>query len=410
MAPKRRMQGWLRILAIFAHPDDEIFCAGGTLARYAASGADVMVVSATQGEAGQIRDANVATRRTLEAVRVQEMQLSCERLGVQQAVCLDYGDGRLRDNDPRPLTKELTQIVRSFQPDIVISFGPDGAYGHPDHVTISELTTRAFHLAGDADQFPDQLDGGLAPHTPARFYYSYFPRSRRLLADRLVEWLVEIEQEFHGTIEFAYALLLFAEEAAMLGYSSDDVAVEWFPQGFYIVEQGEPATKLYLILSGQADVVREEADGTLKQQTTLQPGQFFGEQGLAHGQPREAHVVAGEDTTCMILSPHPPSDFEGRGAGAALTGDDAADVPAEVAELGATTKIDVSAFVEQKVAALSAYRTQFPLEPDMFPMPMLREVFSYEYFVRVHPPIEMENSLFTMSEVLSRRQGLGDIS
>ena len=67
-----------------------------------------------------------------------------------------------------------------------------------------------------------------------------------------MKWLVEIEQEFHGAIDFAHALLLFAEEAAMLGYSSDDVDVKWFPKGFYIVEQGEPATKLYLVLSGQA--------------------------------------------------------------------------------------------------------------------------------------------------------------
>jgi hypothetical protein len=67
--------------------------------------------------------------------------------------------------------------------------------------------------------------------------------------------------------------------------------------------------------------------------------------------------------------------------------------------------IDVSAFVEQKVAALSAYRTQFPLEPGMFPMPMLREVFSHEYFVRAYPPLEMESSLISMSDVLSLRTG-----
>jgi LmbE family N-acetylglucosaminyl deacetylase len=403
METRARKRAWLRILAIFAHPDDEIFCAGGTLARHAAGGAEVMVVSATQGEAGQIRDASVATRRTLGRVRAEELQLSCERLGIQQAICLDYGDGRLRDNDPLPLTKHLTKIIRSFRPDVVITFGPDGAYGHPDHVTISELATRAFHLAGDAERFPEQLEESLSPHTPGRLYYSYFPRSRRLLADQLVKWLVEIEQEFDGTTEFAYALLLFAEEAAMLGYSSDDVTVQWFPKGFYIVEQGEPATKLYLILSGQAEAVKEETDGTLRVQARIGPGRFFGETGLAYQQPRSAHVVASEDTTCMILSPHAPSSFEGRGADATLTGDDSGDLSNEVIETGATTKIDVSAFVEQKVAALSAYRTQFPLESDMFPMPMLREVFSYEYFVKVHPPMELESSLFSMSEMLDRR-------
>jgi len=105
----------------------------------------------------------------------------------------------------------------------------------------------------------------------------------------------------------------------------------------------------------------------------------------------------------MILSPHAPTTFEGRGADATLTGDAVEGLPNEAAETGATTKIDVSAFVEHKVAALSAHRTQFPLEPNMFPMPMLREVFSDEYFVRAHPPIEMESSLISMSEVLSLR-------
>ena len=72
-------------------------------------------------------------------------------------------------------------------------------------------------------------------------------------------------------------------------------------------------------------------------------------------------------------------------------------------ETGATAKIDGSTTVELTLAALSAYRTQFPLEPAMFPMPMLREVFSGEYFVRAYPPIELESSLISTSEVLSLR-------
>jgi len=90
----------LRLLGVYAHPDDETFCVGGTLAKYAATGADIMVVSATQGEAGQIRDAHAATRRTLGEVRAQEMQQACHRLGVQHVVCLDYGDGQLSHLDP----------------------------------------------------------------------------------------------------------------------------------------------------------------------------------------------------------------------------------------------------------------------------------------------------------------------
>src|SRR6266496_36642 len=125
-----------RVLGVFAHPDDESFCAGGTLAKYAAAGADVMVVSATRGQAGQIRDARAATRRTLAQVRERELHDACTALGVQRALCLDYFDGTLREVGQDILTRHVAQIIRTFRPDLVITFGEDGAYGHPDHVAI----------------------------------------------------------------------------------------------------------------------------------------------------------------------------------------------------------------------------------------------------------------------------------
>jgi len=140
---------WLRILAVFAHPDDETFCAGGTLARYVAQGAEAMVVSATRGDAGQIRDARVATRRTLGQARERELYAACERLGVQHVRCLDYADGTLQNVDRRELAESLVQIMRAFKPDVVITFGPDGAYGHPDHIAIGEAATLAFKWAAD---------------------------------------------------------------------------------------------------------------------------------------------------------------------------------------------------------------------------------------------------------------------
>ena len=76
--------GRCRLLGIFAHPDDETFCAGGTFARYAAQGAEIMVVSATRGQAGQIRDAAAGNRRTIAAVREAELRLACDRLGITQ--------------------------------------------------------------------------------------------------------------------------------------------------------------------------------------------------------------------------------------------------------------------------------------------------------------------------------------
>src|SRR5262249_48520065 len=156
----------------------------GTLAKYAAAGAEIMVVSATRGQAGQIRDARVATRRTLGAVREAELHLSGARLGVQHSVCWDYGDGTLKDLDPELLVRDTVAVMRAFRPDVVICFGPDGGYGHPDHVTMSTVTTEAFRRTGDSTQFPDQLAAGAAAHQPARLYYSYFPRSRLLFLER----------------------------------------------------------------------------------------------------------------------------------------------------------------------------------------------------------------------------------
>src|SRR5215471_13803642 len=132
-----------RLLGVFAHPDDEVFCAGGTMARAAEAGAEVMIVSATRGEQGRIRDPAVATRRTLGAVRERELSAAAAELGVRRVHVLDYADGALRHHRSS-LGAAIDGIMRQFDPDTVISFDADGGYGHPDHVTISELTTAAF--------------------------------------------------------------------------------------------------------------------------------------------------------------------------------------------------------------------------------------------------------------------------
>jgi LmbE family N-acetylglucosaminyl deacetylase len=384
----------LKLLGVFAHPDDEVFCAGGTFARYVAEGAEVMVVSATKGDAGQIRDARIATRRTLGAVRARELQESCRKLGVQHCQCLDYGDGTLRELDINILIEHITQIIRGFQPDVVITFGEDGAYGHPDHIAISIAVTRACQLSGMADQFPGQLHNGLKPHEPARLYHSHFPRSRMLMLDRLAQWLTEIQNSFEGNADFARALLIFAEETTLLNYTSDYVDVNWYPAGFFIIEQGEVAKHLYLILSGRAQAIVEDDDGTQRVVNELGPGKFFGERALALQQRRMAHVVAVENTTCLEFSPESPLAFLGRGAEANITGGD----HYAMEEVGmnqnpVTTCIDVSDYVEQKLAAMAAHRTQYPITPDMFPMAIMREMLGREYFVRVLPPRETEITL-----------------
>jgi len=368
-----------RLLGVFAHPDDEVFCAGGTLALYTDRGAEAVVCSATRGDAGQIRDATVATRRTLGAVRERELRDACAILGVQRVCCLDYRDGTLNDTDRSTLVADVGRIIEDVRPDVVITFGPDGAYGHPDHIAISEATTEAY------------LSALATRHPPTRLYQSHFPRSRLLLRDRLARWLVELHERFQGRDGFTQSLSLFAEESTSLHYARDHLEVAWFPPGLYVVEQGEPATSLYLILSGQVEVRQDGPNGSTEMLRQMGPGEFFGELGVVEGV-RTASVVSLDSLTCLLFNPGKPTLYAGRGTDVhlpSIVGDgERRDGPA------ATTEIDVSAHIAAKVAAIAAHRSQLPIQPDMLPIGMLNEMMGREYFVRVHPPMPLEHDLF----------------
>ena len=378
-----------RLLGIFAHPDDETFCAGGTLAKYVDAGAEAMVASFTRGGAGQIRDARAATRRTLPEVRDRELRAACKALGVQHVTCLDYGDGTLKDVDPKTLVGEAVSIIRRFRPDVVFTFGEEGASGHPDHITIGRVATEACRLAGHSDQFPD---GGLPAHAPASVYHSRFPRSRLLLMDHLAKWLVSHGTRFRGSLDFIQGLMLFAGETNTLGYNSDHIRVAWYPPEFYIIEQGEPATSLYLILSGEAEVFEETPQGDTVKVARVGPGEFVGELGLAHGHPRSASVISRDSVTCLVLSADEPTAFAGRGEGAQFA-ETAGDSRLEDLSSTATTCIDVTDYVGQKMAAVAAHRTQYRLSPDLFPQATLREMLGHEYFIRVYPPVQPETDI-----------------
>src|SRR6266516_2549288 len=346
-----------RLLGVFAHPDDESFCAGGTFASSVAHGAEVMVVSATRGDAGQIRSAETATRRTFARVREQELQFACQRLGIQHARCLDYADGTLKDVDQEVLIKDIVQLLRSFRPDVVITFGSDGGYGHPDHIAISAATTAACLRSGDSHQFPEQLAAGLAPHHPEQLYHSHFPPRPQLLLNQLARWLVQAEKRFQGNLDFVYALQL---------------------------------------LSGAVDVIREAADGTQRVLARLGPGSFFGEEGLAYQRPRNAHVVAAESVTCLVFSPEAPTAFLGRGEDAHLVGStNVAEQDQEQVMVEATC-IDVRPYIQHKIEAIAAHRSQFPLQPHMLPHTILQELMGQEYFVRVSPDAAVEPELLAL--------------
>jgi len=366
------------VLGIFAHPDDETLCAGGTLAKYASAGAEVRVVSLTKGEAGQIRDASAATRATLGPVREKELDTAGHELGLIETRCLDHPDGGLADVDGQTLVRLASELLREIDPDVVITFGPDGFSGHPDHRAVGAAVTAACYDARSA--------------TWIRLFHCHRPRSRMLLRDRLAEWVVELTTRFRGTKDFVRALSVFSRETASLGYAADFVHVEWFPSGSYLVEQGEAATTMYFLLSGQVEIRREDEDGRVDVVDRSGPGEFIGEVGIATGQPRNAHVVAVDDVTSLTFLAAEPIPIDGRGEQAQLlrtrslpSGDQ---IDARV-----TTCIDVSDFVGHKIRATAAHRSQYPIDPNMFPEPILREMFGVEYFIQVLPEQELATSL-----------------
>lgn len=357
-----------RLLAVFAHPDDEVFCAGGLLARWAANGGLAMVVSATRGEAGQIQDACAATRQTLGTVREQELLLACGRLGVRPVECLEYRDGALQSVGEIALAQHVAAYMRDFEPDIIVTFGPDGGYGHPDHIAISAATTLACQIIA--------RESGRAPE----LYYSAFPRQHHLLCTHLARWLDGHEPGFRGSDAFVRALALLADEATELRYADDAVDTQWFPAGFAIVEQGELADSLYLIIAGHADVLQERIDGQAQVIRRLGPGQFFGEQALARHDTHDASVVARDTVTCLKLSSRAPTAFDGRGTDALLgVASHATDSDDDRSTL---LCVDVSADLDRKIAALAAHRTQFAFEATMFPVSLMRDLLGNEFFER----------------------------
>ncbi len=156
-------------MAIFAHPDDEAFGNGGTLAKYAAEGVDVHLITATRGEAGEIASPEMATKASLPAVRERELRCACQTYGIRPPRFLDYLDGQLTVVHQGQAVGKLVRIIREIQPDVVITFAADGIYGHYDHIAVHRWATAAVELAADSDCFPDR--DLCRPHQVSKLYY-----------------------------------------------------------------------------------------------------------------------------------------------------------------------------------------------------------------------------------------------
>jgi mycothiol S-conjugate amidase len=188
------------LLGVFAHPDDESYGAGGTLARYAAAGVAVHIVVATDGAAGSARGQTTPDYGPhLAQVRAAELATAAAALGVAGFEQLPYRDSGMRgspeNNDPQALIQqpeqdvivELIGIFRRLRPQVVITHDPFGGYGHPDHIRVSHAVTAAFHAAGDPTAMPPE--DGRAPYRPHKLYYTAMDRRAIRIAVRIVSLL-----------------------------------------------------------------------------------------------------------------------------------------------------------------------------------------------------------------------------
>jgi len=379
-----------RLLGVFAHPDDEVFCAGGTMAHAVKGGGRVAVLCATRGERGQIRDAGAATRRTLGPVREAELWAAAAELGVSDVRVLDFEDGTLADHRAA-LAAAVTETMREVDPDAVVTFASDGLYGHPDHVAIAEVSTEAFRTL-----VRERPEG-------QRLYHAIFPPRRTSMAEELARWLVEVGPPAVRP-EALRAIALFAGESSTMRLARDDVRVEWFPPGVYVIEQGEPANALYLILNGTVEVIQERPTGELVHLRRMAAGEFFGELGLVRGAVRSANVVAAESLTCLVLSRTPATAYAGRGAGpdapstsatvppgaigVDVTPSTGRTAPREAIDPTAsggtvpagTIAVDVTPYLDQKLNALAQHRTQYPIVQSVLPRHLLGQMLGTEFF------------------------------
>jgi mycothiol conjugate amidase Mca len=186
-------------MSVHAHPDDEVFSTGGTLAKYAEQRVHTVLVTSTYGEEGEIVDPTLNTEETrahLGEVRTEELRCAVAALGIETLEFLGYRDSGMAGTasndhtasfhqaDLEEATGRLVRLVRTYRPHVLMSYDPNGSYGHPDHIKAHKITVKAFDAAGDPSMYPEA--GPI--WQPKKLYYSgmssgQFDRWRRLAVE-----------------------------------------------------------------------------------------------------------------------------------------------------------------------------------------------------------------------------------
>jgi LmbE family N-acetylglucosaminyl deacetylase len=150
-----------RLLVVMAHPDDETFRCGGTLALLARQGVTIQVLTATRGETGSSNPLSPDERDTLALAREQELHCACAALGIEPPLLLNYNDGKLDTVAGEEAAGQVLAVMDEFRPQVIITWPPDGLSGHPDHIAVSRWVDLAFRHAS----------AGKSKHDLAALYY-----------------------------------------------------------------------------------------------------------------------------------------------------------------------------------------------------------------------------------------------
>lgn len=177
----------LKLLCVFAHPDDETLGMGSTLAKYGREGVETYLITATRGERGWPTTTHPGLAEVAR-IRTKELEDAAAILGIRRVTFLNYIDGDLDKVDRDEAISQIVGEVRRVRPQVVITFDPFGGYGHPDHIAIAQYTHAALILATDAS-YNDPANQ--TPHRVAKLYY---------LVDS--QTLIDLYQQLFGDITF----------------------------------------------------------------------------------------------------------------------------------------------------------------------------------------------------------------
>ena len=207
------------LLFVGAHPDDETFAIGGTLARYAAEGVKVYYACATRGEAGTTDAESMEGFTSVGEMRWAELQRAALVLGLAGTIHLGYRDsgmeGSIDNRNPdsfamatlEQASGRIVKIIRELKPQVVITHDPIGGYRHPDHIATHRATLAAFMAAGD-----ESLFGAMGPvFSPQKLYYNVFPRRWMKIVVKLMPLFGQNPHKFGRNHDIDFAAMVETE-------------------------------------------------------------------------------------------------------------------------------------------------------------------------------------------------------